>query len=598
MLLGPVFTREAATAPRRARLYLLRGLYPAVLLLLMCTAWLVLAGTQMLRNVGDFARFGAILFQLLAVLQFALAFFFSALLTAGAVSQEKDRRTLVLLLMTRLTNHELVLGKFAAALLVVFALLAAAAPLFMLAALLGGVSFGQIARVFAVTAATALAAGAVGSTMALWRDKTFQALALSAVVLVAWLGAGEAVAAGVFDAWLPGAAAFGEAVSPWRALAASAAAGASWAPTVAGPLGYVVLALAVCVVLNVVSTLRVRAWNGSEVARRRGAAEDEAGDWEMTGQRSGASSGAPAGATSGETVHAAPGRQRRMWKNPILWRELRTWAYGRKILAVKLAYLAVAVAAAIALHTTMFADGGLSKETAAAPLAPLSLLSFVLINALAVTTITNERDGRALDLLLATDLTPVEVVFGKLAGVIYNTREMWLAPPVLCIYAWSHGAISTESTLYLVLGFLVLAFFAAVVGLHVGMTYVSSRSAILVSLAVVFFLFVGVAVCMQIMTAFRSSFHLQMQPFFALLLGGFLGLYVSLGIRNPSGALALAALSTPFLTFWAIASFLMDYTLGVFLAVAVSYLFFTAALLVPAIYEFDVATGRTSGDDD
>lgn len=586
LFLGPVFSREMATAPRRARLYLLRGLYPAVLLLLMCTAWLVLAGSQILRNVGDFARFGAVLFQLLAVLQFALAYFFAALLTAGAVSQEKDRRTLVLLLMTRLTNHELVLGKFAAALLVVFTLLAAAAPLFMLSALLGGVSFGQIGRVFAVTAATTLAAGSVGSTIALWRDKTFQSLALSAVVLVAWLGLGEATAAGTFEQLLPGAAAWSACVSPWRALAASAGSGTAWSAGLSGPLGFLVLSLGVTLVLNVIATWRVRAWNGSEAARRAGDAEEDVGGWEM------------GDAPRERTVHAAPGSRREMWKNPILWRELRTWAYGRKIIAVKLAYLAFAAAAALALHTTMFAEGELTQASAAAPLAPLALLSLVLINALAVTTITNERDGRALDLLLATDLTPVEIVFGKLTGVIYNTREMWVAPPLICGYGWWWGAISTENLIYLALGYLVLAFFTAVVGLHVGMTYASSRTAILVSLGVVFFLFVGVAVCMQIMTAFRSSFALQMQPFFALLLGGFLGLYVSLGIRNPSGALALAALSTPFLTFWAIASFLMGGTLGVFLALAVSYLFFTTALLVPAIYEFDVATGRATADDD
>ena len=43
MFVGPVFTREVATAPRRARLYLARAAYVAVLLVLMATAWQVLA---------------------------------------------------------------------------------------------------------------------------------------------------------------------------------------------------------------------------------------------------------------------------------------------------------------------------------------------------------------------------------------------------------------------------------------------------------------------------------------------------------------------------------------------------------------------------
>ena len=38
---------------------------------------------------------------------------------------------------------------------------------------------------------------------------------------------------------------------------------------------------------------------------------------------------------------AAPGRARGVWNNPILWREIRTRAYGRRPLVVKVAYFAV-----------------------------------------------------------------------------------------------------------------------------------------------------------------------------------------------------------------------------------------------------------------
>ncbi len=117
LLVGPVFTREAVTTPRRARFYIFRTIYVAGFFVLMATAWLVVAGTQIIRNVGDMARFGSILFQILAPLQLALVLFLSALRSAGSVSQEKDRNTLILLLMTRMENHELVLGKLFASLL-------------------------------------------------------------------------------------------------------------------------------------------------------------------------------------------------------------------------------------------------------------------------------------------------------------------------------------------------------------------------------------------------------------------------------------------------------------------------------------------------
>ena len=80
------------------------------------------------------------------------------------------------------------------------------------------------------------------------------------------------------------------------------------------------------------------------------------------------------------------------------------------------------------------------------------------------------------------------------------------------------------------------------------------------------------------------------------ILGGGVGLYVSLGSRNPSPAIALASLLVPFATFYAITSFLLQYTLSVFLVTLLAYGFTTAALLVPALYEFDVAMGRTTED--
>ena len=160
-----MFPREVAIAPRRIKMYVARTAYALALLVLMSTAWLVLTGTQLVRDVGDLARFGAMVFQILAPLQLALAVFFSALLAASEVAHEKDRRTLILLLLTNLSNSELVLGKLLASLLSVLVMLAAALPVFLLAALLGGVSYGQIARAFAVTLATVLVCGSLGSML-------------------------------------------------------------------------------------------------------------------------------------------------------------------------------------------------------------------------------------------------------------------------------------------------------------------------------------------------------------------------------------------------------------------------------------------------
>ena len=100
-----------------------------------------------MENLGDLAWFGAAVTQILAPLQLAVAMPFSALLVASAVALEKDRKTLELLLMTNLSNSELVLGKLLAGMLTVVMVVVAAVPLLMLVALLGGVSIGQILRI-------------------------------------------------------------------------------------------------------------------------------------------------------------------------------------------------------------------------------------------------------------------------------------------------------------------------------------------------------------------------------------------------------------------------------------------------------------------
>ena len=136
--------------------------------------------------------------------------------------------------------------------------------------------------------------------------------------------------------------------------------------------------------------------------------------------------------------------------------------------------------------------------------------------------------------------------------------------------------------------------FVAMLGVHIGMAYANSRSAIINSLGTVFFLFLGCATCMAIMVAFRGDFKVQYAPFVAYIFGGGIGLYVVLGARNPSAAIFLASIFCPFLTFYAITSYFVGHPLAILLATMVAYGFTTLAMLVPAISEFDVATGRTT----
>ena len=140
--------------------------------------------------------------------------------------------------------------------------------------------------------------------------------------------------------------------------------------------------------------------------------------------------------------------------------------------------------------------------------------------------------------------------------------------------------------------------FAAVLGLHAGMTYANSRTAIATSIGTLLFLFLGVATCMWIMLMFSNSFESQLPPFLGFIVGGGVGLYMALGWRNPSSAIAWASFLAPFATFYVITSFLVGNYGLVFVVSAVIYGFATWAMLLPAISEFDVATGRRSAQEE
>jgi hypothetical protein len=221
-------------------------------------------------------------------------------------------------------------------------------------------------------------------------------------------------------------------------------------------------------------------------------------------------------------------------------------------------------------------------------------VGLLLLNALAVTSLTNERDSGALDLLLVTDLSPKEIVFGKLGGAFYNAKEMILLPIALCAYLWLAGRLSSENFAFLLCGQLVMAAFAAMLGLHAGISYANSRTAIATSIGTLLFLFLGIAACMRIMLAFSNSFDYQFAAFLGFILGGSMAMYVTLGWRNPSGAIALASALAPLLTFIVITNFLLTNYGAVFLITIVTYGFVTWAMLVPAIDVFDVATARAS----
>ena len=250
------------TAPRPLRFYVARASYVGLLFILMWTAWQSLIGWKDVTEVGIIAFFGNILFRLFVLVQLALMLFFVAPLAAAtSIAHEKDRRTFVLLLMTDLRDVEIILGKLAASLLQIATLLLTGAPVFFLCMLLGGVSAGQVLDVLGITAAAGIAGWSLGLLVALGRDRTFQSLALTVLLMVLAIVGIEALSVA-----LPGLTLFGiplaRAFDPFRTVATvTDPPPASLASQVRPSLVFIAGALSLATVLIATGIVMLRIWN-------------------------------------------------------------------------------------------------------------------------------------------------------------------------------------------------------------------------------------------------------------------------------------------------------------------------------------------------
>jgi ABC-type transport system involved in multi-copper enzyme maturation permease subunit len=609
------------------------------------TAWQATVGWSHTPSLGEAARFGLLLFRLLAFVQLSLLLFFAAVAAASAITQEKDRRTFILLLITDLRDHEIVLGKLLGSLLQIGLLVLVTFPVMVLLLLLGGIAPAQILQATLLVAATVLAAGSLGGLVALWRERTFQALALTVLFLVLYLCLVQSLPAflavffstavavvvlrllpseyrrrttlitlgiGVVAAlllWFPlshwqSLTAHEEMIQPWldpyRALQHSLESPQDDNVPLVAP-AYVCAGVMVLfsVLLNVWGIAYLRIWNpsGEPIMQRESPEDAEAEEKDRL------------------KAHAAPGRARQVWANPILWREIRTRAYGRRPMLVKTAYFVVLGLVCYYALAPIF--GGQRPDfVALRGLVPVGILSLLLLAAQAVTAITSERDTGALDLLLVTDLTPREFIFGKLGGIMWNVKEYLLPPLILAIIYGIWGLLATppqshpellavrntEALLCVLGASLVLMIFAVILGVHVALRTQNSRLAIVNTLGTIFFLSVGTGVCLFLILI-NGRFEYQWASFVLFIMAGIGGLWWVLSGDRPSTALTIASWVCPLGVFYSVTNILVakpgtnesgDPVIP-FLVMAGAFGFTVAAMLIPLISEFDVALGRTSG---
>lgn len=159
-MINPVFRREIQTFFRTWRTFVVISIYVGVLFLISCLfLWLSLNNSLLYGfNPQNLMQ----LYSLLSGFQLGLILLIVPAITAGAVSGERERQTLDLLLVTKMSSFSIVVGKFLSSMGLVLLMILASMPAFAIVFYFGGVSLPYLLIVTGFSLLTACFVGSLG----------------------------------------------------------------------------------------------------------------------------------------------------------------------------------------------------------------------------------------------------------------------------------------------------------------------------------------------------------------------------------------------------------------------------------------------------
>lgn len=184
--INPVLLKELKVKMRSWKAAILIGSYNLVLLLL--TIFIMRLTVN--NDIGvptQSTIFGTYAFLVAA--QFGLITLIAPALTAGAISGEREKQTLDILLSTTLNHGSIITGKLFSSLSQIILLLISSAPVFSIIFLYGGIGLAQLLQVYLFFIVIAITLGSVGIFFSTFIKKSTAANVLTyAVVVFLYLG--------------------------------------------------------------------------------------------------------------------------------------------------------------------------------------------------------------------------------------------------------------------------------------------------------------------------------------------------------------------------------------------------------------------------
>jgi ABC-2 type transport system permease protein len=182
--MNPMIRKELRQRMRERRGWLLPSLYLLVLGTVVMFAYFV--STESVNRVNiQGATVGVTLFLTLAYAQLALLLLLAPIFSAGAITIEKEQRTLAALLTSLLTPLQIWWGKFASSLLFVLLLLVSGLPVLSTAFVFGGVGPWEVFTASVTTVIILAAVSGIGLYCSSFFRRSVHATAVSYAAVVA-----------------------------------------------------------------------------------------------------------------------------------------------------------------------------------------------------------------------------------------------------------------------------------------------------------------------------------------------------------------------------------------------------------------------------
>jgi ABC-2 type transport system permease protein len=149
---------------------------------------------------------GLNLFNTLALLQGALIVFITPAATSAAISGERQRQTLDLLLVTRLSSFGIAMGKLLAAVSFDMLLLVCALPVFSLAFLFGGIGLGSVFELVLLFCFSIICFGSIGLLISTLTRRSQASTVITYIVVILLVGGLAFITLYLYEAGYTGSA--------------------------------------------------------------------------------------------------------------------------------------------------------------------------------------------------------------------------------------------------------------------------------------------------------------------------------------------------------------------------------------------------------